>query len=1402
MELVNIIYTGAGSEFQSYSNKDENLIISNFINSSFGEANDYIEYYIYDENGSLLDVNYDAKNYYPNQINSKNSTYSILELDPKKDINSRGYNRGKVNIQYNFLKNLFNSSQISRYWIKEISLSRTELKLSSQVLSDSSILQGFNDYQLYTSNKNYYTDFYINFGNNNLIIAINVAYTEDADGSYILIKLYEPLPQEYDIKSQLWIVDRLAESVSYDVEIQVESEEIISQNILRGPNFKIAIDKRIGQTTPYYTYDSLFSSSLASSQQKLQSYYDDKALSINVDFTNFNNFVHFSSAVQRINNFKYKLELIESYKYQINIQKSITNNSNTSTNAISSSINLLQGYIDSTIKKFDIYEYYLYYSSESFSWPKSTNTQPYVLYSVTSSKASNWLGGINIIPTQYTASILYSASFYDYTNKDLLSNIIPQYIQDDPNNQPYVNFVQMVGQHFDNIWVYYKDVTNRYNATNDPNTGISKDLVADSLKSLGFNIYTNTSVSDNLYYSLFGINQDGSLLPPTGSELITNYITSSIATISSNDIQKEIYKRLYHNLPYLLKTKGTKRGIQALINCYGIPEEILTIKEFGGTNRYLVNGIFDISSEKTKAVSSSLELSVPFLSPYATLQRYNIVNRLNTTNLEVGFSPSDKINSNISSSVGYFNIDQLIGKPLDQYSSSYGDLVKYSNNYFAPYSQSHKISEYTRLIKYYNNSLFKTIKDFVPARANLSTGIIVKSHMLERNKYARHEPNVTIGDNLFTQSIELINISAEPGNYLPSSSTQYSGFFTTSLGPIGFNSNLGVEKYTGEFGGTILPITSLNTFSDQTELSDNPSGIELNILLTETGDFIVTELEDYLSLETVHFIRVNRGALFQNVNLSVRSQRFFDLDYTANQKVPVNLGLITASISSSQVNNYATYTNPISPYAYIQDYNYYTNAFTIPRYYGSKTISNLYTDYTIGDSSFGTTAAIDKIKYQYAYLVDIYAASKFLPGRSNAQIKYVIDNNQNVLDLTKANKNIFTVQNIYKSGETTDISLFKYNEANPYTQQLANNPKLAIYEGGYRYLPILHNISGSATSQTYNLNTPIEVKIAQGSNATPSSLDFNNFDIYTITGRNFYRLDDRDEYYIPYCNFSASLKPGVSVFNSDVTLTLTGSVNGIPLFESTERIEINGSVTIKANKTSSSLSDTLYGAEVPKIYTNNMSVIINIVSANSNTTGGSGSISYSTYYTNFVTSSQPCLYYYSQSNSMVFNSTIANYYSNPFTFDSTSDPKWSGSGLNPVILPFNLSAGDKISFFTSSLSADWSENFEYTIKNSYIIGSGSYGSRLLVDLLEPFNLALANSGSGIPIDGVTGAPFKACTYIVWKHVPDETNVMLRYNPKDANLIEEGLLFPQYLDLPVKDNAGNTVKSLKQQNLIV
>jgi hypothetical protein len=85
-----------------------------------------------------------------------------------------------------------------------------------------------------------------------------------------------------------------------------------------------------------------------------------------------------------------------------------------------------------------------------------------------------------------------------------------------------------------------------------------------------------------LYLTLLGIDSNNSTLPSTGSYLINNYVTASQYTIPDNDIVKETYKRLYHNLPYLLKTRGTRAGLRALINCFGIPETILKVREYGG----------------------------------------------------------------------------------------------------------------------------------------------------------------------------------------------------------------------------------------------------------------------------------------------------------------------------------------------------------------------------------------------------------------------------------------------------------------------------------------------------------------------------------------------------------------------------------------------------------------------------------------------------------------------------------------------------------------------------------------------------------------------------------------------------------------------------------------------------
>jgi hypothetical protein len=50
-----------------------------------------------------------------------------------------------------------------------------------------------------------------------------------------------------------------------------------------------------------------------------------------------------------------------------------------------------------------------------------------------------------------------SASNYDNSNPDQLLKSIPEYLREDPANQPYDLFVDMVAQYYDNVWLYISE---------------------------------------------------------------------------------------------------------------------------------------------------------------------------------------------------------------------------------------------------------------------------------------------------------------------------------------------------------------------------------------------------------------------------------------------------------------------------------------------------------------------------------------------------------------------------------------------------------------------------------------------------------------------------------------------------------------------------------------------------------------------------------------------------------------------------------------------------------------------------------------------------------------------------------------------------------------------------------
>jgi hypothetical protein len=414
------------------------------------------------------------------------------------------------------------------------------------------------------------------------------------------------------------------------------------------------------------------------------------------------------------------------------------------------------------------------------------------------------------------------------------------------------------------------------------------------------------------------------------------------------------------------------------------------------------------------------------------------------------------------------------------------------------------------------------------------------------------------------------------------------------------------------------------------------------------------------------------------------------------------------------------------------------------------------------------------------------------------------------------------VQNVFKSQQTCDIGLFKYDEENPYSQLLANNPTQTIYEGGFRYLPILHNL-GTSTSitQSFTLNNPIEITV-QGSTSTPGTGESNPANY--VLGYHSCETDFGSGYSEYRIYISASYIGGGAVSNNiSLQVSTAFTVNGTCGTTRNFNIEIpvsgysalsNDYIAIFPPSVTPNGTGNSNGCSGPfaspvdthwppfSVYPSiSRTCALSVVSL----TGGGGGGGETTFESTFLISEatgSPCIYYLSESKQLAFtNLGLGYYYYNPLTFDSTSDSSWSTSELERVVVPFSLTTGDKLSVYNGSSTPEWDEKWEYTVVSSYVSGSGETGSILFAQLDSSINAALLSSGSGTPIDPFTGSPYRLCRYVIWKHVPDETNVMLRYNPKDPRIIEEGLLFPQYISKEVKLNAGNTIKALRGQNLL-
>ena len=601
---------GEGFELSS-----QTIIPNAAIPATFTPFRDIIEIWAYDPNNNLLGGNNNFQNYIlvdsPNGEGEIDGSTSELKLNPTQDITDLGYDVGTINTIYNFIRLHLGSSNESnsdqKYYLSEISADRTELRFKSNFIDNNTILSTYNAFKSQLNEDDFADEFYINFDDNQYQLGINCIIDTSTDKFSILVKLYDALPPQFTTDDLICFATKPAESLAYNVTFP-ELPDPEDFTYIKGPNYKLKVNEFLNNSTNLKSKNELLQTDSSGSLDELQNILNRKGITLtpNYSYNTFNEFVNFSSAQKRIENFVEKVTQIQAYQSDINTLDGIGGETSESF-TVSSSIASAYTNIQNLITNFDGYEYFLYYGTGSFSYPKTGSAYPFELLPTTDVSVYVWLGS-DVENSQYYGGIQLSASLYDYNNQNWLYYTIPEFIRDNSDNNQYLEFSNMVGQHFDEVWLYTRAVTEKLNTTSQLNDGVPLDLADDVITSLGYTGFGNNFNNQDNFIGLVG-EDNGSYVPPTGSELITNYIAVNNGTVVNywdpdysweyyvqsisepgfpyaiDKVGKEIYKRLYHNMNYLVKKKGTIAGLRQLINIWGIPNTILRINEFGGKDR-------------------------------------------------------------------------------------------------------------------------------------------------------------------------------------------------------------------------------------------------------------------------------------------------------------------------------------------------------------------------------------------------------------------------------------------------------------------------------------------------------------------------------------------------------------------------------------------------------------------------------------------------------------------------------------------------------------------------------------------------------------------------------------------------------------------------------------------------
>ena len=508
--------------------------------------------------------------------NDNNANYIVqddvsnsLLIDLREAFNISGIDRGAYKIVINLLKPLFGTDDNPLAYLRETSPDRTELKIELLPNSKPEVgLELANFAQIVnTFIQNDVLNYVVfNFGFNRIVKIRNIKFKLEENAIYV--KLYDVLPDEIIEKDKVWVAWEVMDPYTDQV-VLTAPPEIVSSNTLSGPNFNIDITEVGSTATTFKSFNDLLDSDTTTNQMIIDSYLSGSdSVELNIDYTDFINFVFYGSAQERIENFYYKKQLIEYYDDQV---------ADLNASSGSALIDELQGNVttftkrkDAVVTSFSDFEKWLYYepTASIFTHGVTGSLTPYPKY--ISGSRQYLHHSTHSLSLSWYNEFVASGSAYDLKNYNRLVHNTPEHIIDNANNSQYLVFLDMMGEHFDNLYAYVRALTSIYERDEHPQRGMPNKLLPAVAQSMGWKVQ-NTKTLQDLWLYAAGRNISGSLTE-----------TGSLFSKAHENLNYQVWRRIVNNMPYLLKTKGTQRSVKALLSIYGIPHTLISIKEYGG----------------------------------------------------------------------------------------------------------------------------------------------------------------------------------------------------------------------------------------------------------------------------------------------------------------------------------------------------------------------------------------------------------------------------------------------------------------------------------------------------------------------------------------------------------------------------------------------------------------------------------------------------------------------------------------------------------------------------------------------------------------------------------------------------------------------------------------------------